>query len=100
MTKTRLVLELARRADIPRAMAERVVVLFFDSLRTALLEDRRVEIRGFGTFKVRHYDGHTGHNPRTHEAIVVPPKVLPKFKGGKALLERLNGKGAPRRRSR
>jgi integration host factor subunit beta len=91
MTKSELVDAVARRRGLPRVMAERVVSVFFESVRDALVEGRRVEVRGFGSFKARHYEGYTGRNPRTGAPIVVAPKVLPVFKVGKELRVRVNG---------
>lgn len=91
MTKSELVDAVARNQDLPRATAERVVNVLFDSIRDALLRGDRVEVRGFGSFKARHYGGYTGRNPRTGAPIVVDPKVLPVFKVGKELRIRVNG---------
>ena len=51
----------------------------------------RVELRGFSAFSVRHRDARTGRNPRTGEIVEVSRKVIPFFKTGKQLRERLNG---------
>lgn len=91
MTRSELVDTVARRQRVPRPTAERVVSEMFDAMREALLQGDRVEIRGFGSFKVQRYDGYTGRNPRTGAPIVVAPKVLPKFKVGKELRIRVNG---------
>lgn len=91
MTKSELVDEVARRRNLPRVTAERVVNVVFDSIRDALVRGDRVEIRGFGSFKARHYQGYTGRNPRTGAPIEVAPKVLPIFKVGKDLRIRVNG---------
>ncbi|RLB28698.1 MAG: integration host factor subunit beta, partial [Deltaproteobacteria bacterium] len=60
--------------------AEEVVKTLFTSMANALAKADRVEIRGFGTFKVKHYDGYTGHNPKTGEPIKVKAKKMPFFK--------------------
>lgn len=91
MTKSELVDAVARRENLPRITAERVVGVVFDTIRDALTRGDRVEIRGFGSFKARHYQGYTGRNPRTGAPIVVSPKVLPVFKVGKELRVRVNG---------
>ncbi len=91
MTKSELVDLVAQRQALPRQTAERVVNVLFDSIREALLRGDRVEIRGFGTFKARHYQAYTGRNPRTGVPISVAPKVLPVFKVGKDLRIRVNG---------
>lgn len=91
MTKSELIDAVARRQGVPRPMVERVVNVLFDSVADALLSGDRVEIRGFGSFKARHYEGYTGRNPRTGVPITVEPKVLPVFKVGKELRVRVNG---------
>ena len=58
----------------------------------ALIHGDGVEIRGFGSFKVREYMGHTGNHPRTGTEIQIPPKKRPFFKVGKELRERINNK--------
>ncbi|MEN9787596.1 MAG: hypothetical protein RLZZ299_2860 [Pseudomonadota bacterium] len=91
MTKSELVDAVARRQGLPRVTTERVVNVLFESIRDALVSGGRVEVRGFGSFKARHYEGYTGRNPRTGAPIVVAPKVLPVFKVGKELRVRVNG---------
>jgi integration host factor subunit beta len=91
MTKSELVDAVARRQGLPRVTTERVVNVLFESIRDALVSGGRVEVRGFGSFKARHYEGYTGRNPRTGSPIVVAPKVLPVFKVGKELRVRVNG---------
>lgn len=90
MTKSELIDEVADRRRLPRRTAEEVVNIIFDHMRDALCEGARIEIRGFGTFKTRYYDGYTGRNPKTASTIEVAPKVLPVFKVGKELRERVN----------
>lgn len=90
MTRSELVDALALRRGLSRRTAEEVVGAVFDGMRDALVDGGRVEIRGFGSFKVRQYDGYTGRNPRTGEEIEVQPKSLPVFKVSKGLAARLN----------
>ena len=80
MTKTELVEALSNEAGLTTSDAKEVVKAFFGEISNALTNKDRVEIRGFGTFKVKHYDGYTGHNPKTGEPIKVKPKKLPFFK--------------------
>lgn len=91
MNKSELVDALARRKNLPRPIAERVVSSLFDGMREALLRGERVEVRGFGSFKVRAYPAYTGRDPRTGETIAVAAKLLPVFKVGKELRTRING---------
>ena len=70
---------------------EQVVDIFFDEISERLAEGDRVELRGFGAFSVREREARTGRNPRTGAEVKVPDKVVPYFKTGKELRERLNG---------
>jgi len=90
MTKSELIDALAQRRDIHRQVAEAVVNTIFDEMQQALIGGHRIEIRGFGSFKVRRYKGYTGRNPRTMDPIEVPPKRLPVFKPSRLMEARLN----------
>jgi len=90
MTKSDLVAAIAKRTGLSRKTVEQAVNGVFESMSEALSRHERIEVRGFGNFHVRHYDGYTGRNPRTLEEVVVPPKVLPHFRVGKGLKDRLS----------
>ena len=81
---------LAEREGISQKKAKQVIDTMFDCMAETLRRGDRVDIRGFGTFKVKHYDGYLGRNPKTGETVEVKPKALPCFKVGKALKERVN----------
>ena len=89
MTRSELVDALARRQSVSRVLAEAAVDGLFGSIQAAMEAGARVEIRGFGSFSPRQYPGYTGRNPRTGEKVEVRPKVLPFFKVGKELKERI-----------
>ncbi len=90
MTKSDLVEVLAQKLRLPKGRAEAVGNCVFECMEKTLLADGRIEIRGFGSFEVRHYKSYDGRNPRTGETVHVPPKRLPFFKVGKELRERIN----------
>ncbi|MEJ5301295.1 MAG: HU family DNA-binding protein [Thermodesulforhabdaceae bacterium] len=90
MTKSQLITTLAKSEGIPLKLAETIVNITFDVLEEALVKGDRIEIRGFGSFKVKSYDGYKGRNPRTGELIEVEPKRLPFFKVGKDLYRLVN----------
>ena len=81
---------MADQANISLDEATLVVNTFVDSMKESLLEGGRVEIRGFGSFKVKEYGSYAGRNPRTGEKVAVEPKRLPFFRAGKELKEYLN----------
>lgn len=90
MTKSELIDTLAENKGISRRIAEEVVNVIFDGMRDTLCSGGRIEIRGFGSFKVRQYKGYVGRNPKTGSAIQVRPKVLPVFKVSKQLKALVN----------
>ena len=66
-------------------IARDAVNLFFSSIKESLIGGDRVEIRGFGSFTVKDYEGYTGRNPKTGASVSVPPKRLPVFRPGREL---------------
>ena len=91
VNKSQLVQALAEKEGLTTKAAANIVNTVFRSITETLIAGDRVEIRSFGSFKVKHYDGYNGHNPRTGERIEVKPKKLPFFKVGKALKDRVGG---------
>ena len=79
------------KANLSGNDAERIVDIFFESMKNALIQGKRVEIRGFGSFKLNQYKPYTGRNPKTGAPINIPSKKLPFFKAGKELKERVAG---------
>ncbi|MDP3275798.1 MAG: HU family DNA-binding protein [Deltaproteobacteria bacterium] len=85
MTKSQLIEVIAERARLPRTRAEDVVNCIFETMSAALERGEGIEIRGFGSFTIRDYEGYTGRNPKKNEPVAVKPKKLPFFKVGKDL---------------
>ncbi len=90
MNKSELIKALADETNLPMEDAVLVVSTFVDCMKESLLAGERVEIRGFGSFKVKEYEGYTGRNPKTGDSVTVKPKRLPFFRAGKELKEYLN----------
>lgn len=90
MTKADLVEEVAAVSDLSKKHSELVVNTFFGSIVDSLSRGDKVELRGFGTFKLRRRKARMGRNPRTGEQVHVPAKVVPFFKPGKELRELVN----------
>ncbi len=98
MTKSELIAELA--SANPHLLSrdiELIVATVFNEITAALSRGARVELRGFGAFTVKQRDARTGRNPRTGEAVAVDQKMVPFFKAGKELRERINQRGSSRR---
>src|SRR5882672_2041154 len=90
MTKSDLIELVANKLHLPKGKAELIVNCIFDSMEESLKKGERIEIRGFGSFEIRHYKAYEGRNPRTGTSVSVKPKRLPFFKVGKELKERVN----------
>jgi integration host factor subunit beta len=90
MNKSDLIEMLSKEVELPPRKAEELVNTVFDTMTNALITGDRIEVRGFGAFSVRQYDGYSGRNPKTGGETVVEPKRLPFFKVGKDLKDRLN----------
>src|ERR1039457_3416110 len=90
MTRSELIEILATEKNISNAVAEKIVTEIFKSMADTLISGNRIEVRGFGSFEVREYDGYTARNPKTGVQLKVKPKRTPFFKTGKHLKERIN----------
>ena len=91
MTKSELIADLSDAHPHLRGMdVELIVATIFDEITTALVRGERVELRGFGAFTVKRRQARTGRNPRTGEAVPVDQKIVPFFKAGKDLRDRVN----------
>ena len=62
----------------------------FDAMRLSLQRGERIELRGFGSFRVRRRRSRLGRNPKTGDRVDVPSKRIPYFKPGKELKELIN----------
>ncbi len=91
MTKSELVEIIAEQQDqITRREAEVVVNTIFAAIGDALTRGERVELRGFGSFFTKQRGARIGRNPKTGASVQVPAKIVPQFKPGKELRERVN----------
>jgi len=90
MTKTELVEEVARTAVLTRKHSEVIVDAVFSSIIDALHSGDKIELRGFGSFRIRRRNSRAGRNPKTGQGVLVPAKRVPYFKPGKELRELIN----------
>ncbi|MEJ2685205.1 MAG: integration host factor subunit beta [Candidatus Sulfobium sp.] len=91
MTKSVLGEKVAERAeDLTSAQVEIIVYTVFESMQSALIKGDKVEIRGFGNFRLKTRKPRQARNPKTGEPVEVPAKKVLSFKVGKELREMLN----------
>jgi len=90
MTKADLVDDVANAAELTKKDAERLVEIVFDSIIQSLNKGEKIELRGFGSFRVRGRGARRGRNPKTGAPVNIPAKQVPYFKAGKELKELIN----------
>jgi integration host factor subunit beta len=90
VNKSELIEQLSLKSGVSLHQSEEIVTLVINKMRETMAHGGRIEIRGFGSFVVKPYEAYQGRNPKTGEAISVPPKKLPFFKVGKELKERID----------
>jgi len=90
MTKAELMEEVAKNSELTKKDAEVIVQTVLDSIIGSLQDGEKVELRGFGSFRLRQRSSRMGRNPKTGERVDVPAKKIPYFKPGKELKELIN----------
>jgi integration host factor subunit beta len=90
MTKAELVEEVSRVSDLTKKHSEVIVETVFKSIIDALHRGEKIELRGFGSFRLRQREPRKGRNPKTGDKVDVPPKKVPYFKPGKELKDLIN----------
>ncbi len=90
LTKAELVEEVAKATQVTKKQAEEIVNTVFQTIVESLRSGKKIELRGFGSFRIRSRGARIGRNPKTGERVEVPPKRIPYFKPGKELKEQLN----------
>ena len=90
MNKSELIETLAHEIDLPVRDTAAVTKTIIGAMSEALADGDSIEIRGFGSFKIKQYGSYTGRNPKSGEKIQVAPKKLPFFKCGKDLKDRVD----------
>ncbi len=85
MIKQDLILRVVERTGLPRVKAEAAIDAIFESMKRALTENDRIELRGFGVFTVKPRKTGIGRNPRTGAEVSITPGKAVRFKPGKDL---------------
>ncbi len=87
MTKADLVEQIAEATGLTKKDTAVVVDGFLEAVKRALAREQNIEIRGFGSFKVKRRKARKARNPRTGEPVHVPGRLVPTFKPSKELKE-------------
>jgi integration host factor beta subunit len=93
MTKSALIEKVSEKvSSLTRKQTEIIVETVFKSIKESLIKGEKIEIRGFGNFKLKNRRPRKARNPKTGEKVDVPEKKVLHFKVGKALREAMNTK--------
>ena len=87
MTKAELVEKVSAQINLTKKHTEVVVNTVFQSITDSLSNGKKVELRGFGSFRIRERNARIGRNPKSGVQVDVPAKRVPFFKAGKELRE-------------
>ena len=91
MTKSELIKLLAQRfSNLPFGTISLAINVFFEELSKALEHNKRIELRGFGTFSIRKRAARAARNPKTNQVIEVGDRNVPYFRMGKEFREYIN----------
>ena len=90
MTKAEIAQQIARATGLTQTDTAAAIDGFIEAVSRALEQGERVEIRGFGTFKVVRRAARTGRNPRAGTHIEIPPRSAPAFKPSREIRARVN----------
>ena len=90
MTKAELIERVAVATDVTKKQAEAIVDTIFEAIIRSLKQGQKIELRGFGSFRLRERGARIGRNPKTGVKVNVPAKKIPYFKPGKELKELIN----------
>ena len=90
MLKSNIENEISRIFNLDQDTSHAVVSSLIDSISSSISNNKRVEIRGFGSFFSKEYKAYKGRNPKTGESVEVSEKILPLFRPSKELLSKLN----------
>ena len=91
MNKAELITKIAEKADVSKALAEKLLNATLASIHAGLTKDDNLTLVGFGTFSVVKRAARKGRNPQTGKTIKIPAKKVVKFKPGKNLKDAVNG---------
>ena len=90
MNKQELVTAIAKKTNLSKVQALEVLNCTFDTIKTSLKKNQRVQLVGFGTFLVRQRKARQGRNPKTGETIQIQARKVPAFSAGSELKKSLN----------
>jgi len=90
VTRADLIDKLSKAFSFTERESEYIITTIFETMTEALVRGEKVELRGFGSLRIRHRKPRAARNPKTGAAVDVPPKRVLKFKVGRELRRSVN----------
>ncbi len=92
MSRPEIIKKLRKKnSQLSNSELEEIVDILIEGIEKALLHNKKVELRGFGTFFVKKIKAkYNARNPRTSQLIYVPEKNKVRFRASKKLKELIN----------
>lgn len=88
LTKAEIIEEIYPAVNASKKNIHRILNLFFDAVKTGLVDDCVIELRGFGTFEVKTRKGRRARNPKTGDSVEVRDHGVATFRPGRELKQR------------
>jgi len=89
MNKSELISSMAEKSKLTKKDTGIILKAFIESVEETLERKEKVQLMGFGTFEIRNRAARIGRNPRTKEEISIPETIVPIFKAGKELKDKV-----------
>lgn len=89
MTKNDMVISISKATGLKQTDIKKIVQMVLDGIVDVLVSEKRIELRNFGVFAVRHRKARKARNPRTGEEVQVPEKNVVTFKPGRLMQEKI-----------
>ena len=90
MTKQEIVDQVSNATGLTKVETETIMNGIMSTIIQSLAENKKVELRGFGTFGIKHRMPKKARNPGTGEPVFLPERFVPTFKPSKLMRSRVN----------
>ena len=89
LSKAEIVENIYPQVKASKKNIHRIIDLFFDQIKSGLLSDRIIELRGLGTFEIRTRKGRKARNPKTGDSVVISDHGVAHFRPGRELKQKV-----------
>lgn len=90
MNKADLIEQITEKSKLDKKDVILVIDVFMNTVSTALINEEKVSLMGFGNFETKERAARTGQNPRTGKRVPIPKSKVPTWKPSKKLRDLIN----------